>query len=335
MTDAERSSAFLSEFNSQRAAISKQIDEVNSKATVTTQDIQPIAARLQQLSSALTGALAFLPGYDQRLCDQSIKQLEATVNGLRHKVPKPRFAFKKKQPSSVVPPVVEATPALPPPTASSSTSNTNSTSSFRVSDKKGAFISVTDFDSSSKTDNEPRDIILTSLEACIVDLLPREGVVTTDITALYGRGLRKCVILAGPVQGSVRLEDCVNCQIVVGCHQFRMEQCFSTDVYLNVSSLPVIEQSNGVRFAGYPDAIGSHLVQPLSSNSHHDDVKDFSWIKATASPNWSVLRVSDSAGWAKELDYARNAQMQQQEASKLVEDMIARLAGMATTTTTS
>lgn len=81
---------------------------------------------------------------------------------------------------------------------------------------------------SRKVDDEPRDIILTSLEACVIDLLPRERAATTStladltITALYGRGLRQCVIVAGQVQGSVRLEDCVDCRFVLGCHQVRL-----------------------------------------------------------------------------------------------------------------
>lgn len=52
-------------------ALLQQIDELQSKGTLTTQDVQPISARLNQLSSTLTSALAFLPGYDQRLCDQA------------------------------------------------------------------------------------------------------------------------------------------------------------------------------------------------------------------------------------------------------------------------
>jgi len=283
--------------------------------------VQPIASRLHQLSSTLTGAaLAFLPGYDQRLCDQNIKQLEAGVDLLRQKVPKARFAFKKKQSSTVTPSV-----PVPAPSSFNVILSTPETSSFRVSDKKGAYINLNDFRTSmspppsSKLDSEPRDVILASLESCIIDLLPREGTSIT-ITALYGRGLRRCVIMCGLVQGSVRLEDCTDCQIVIGCHQFRMEQCSSTDVYLNVSSLPVIEQSNSLRFTGYPEALALVSSGLSSQPSQHNDVKDFSWIKSTASPNWIVLEDGNFIDWAMELDHARK-----EVSPKLVVDMAARL----------
>lgn len=41
------------------------------------------------------------------------------------------------------------------------------------------------------------------------------------------------------------------------------------------------------------------------SQSHHDDVKDFSWIQATASPNWSPLEASRAVDWVAEVDQAR------------------------------
>ncbi|KAG8877898.1 hypothetical protein FRB97_002932 [Tulasnella sp. 331] len=334
MTDAERSTTFLSNFNAERAAISKQIDELQSKGALTAQGIQPISARLNQLSSTLIGALAFLPGYDQRLCNQNIKQLEVGVDLLRQKLPKSRFAFKKKLSPAAATPVSDSpppsTPALSSSDTRSSTPQTRPTTSFRVSDKKRGYINLDDFETpnsslapaSSKVDNEPRDIILTSLEGCVIDLLPCEGK-PMAITALYGRGLMRCVIMAALVQGSVRLEDCVDCQIVVGCHQFRMEQCISTDVYLNVSSLPVIEQSNSLRFAGYPDGLASRVSLIISNNNLHNDVKDFSWIKATASPNWSTLQAADAIDWVMELDGTRENSFK--KPSEWVVDMTARL----------
>jgi len=49
-------------------------------------------------------------------------------------------------------------------------------------------------------------------------------------------------------------------------------------------------------------------------------VKDFSWIKSTASPNWSVLEDGNFIDWAMELDHARK-----EVSPKLVVDMAARL----------
>lgn len=91
-----------------------------------------------------------------------------------------------------------------------------------MSEKTGVYITMKDIACETPSgipQTDSRDITLSQLEACLVDLLAEEGSVSFDITAIYGRGLRQCVILAGAIKGSVRLEDCVGCVVVVGCHQ--------------------------------------------------------------------------------------------------------------------
>jgi len=264
---------------------------------VTTPDVQTIASRVNALSSTRTGALSFLPAYDQRLCGQTVKDLEAGVDKLRHKVPKTRFAFKKKQ---SVAETVAATAA--PERASVAIAATAEQSglalalpSFEASQKKDAYIKISDLGPASLSSSH--DVTLSDLDACAVDLLDQ------DVTAIYARGLKRCVVVAGLVAGSVRMEDCVDCVVAVGCHQFRMERCRSTDVHLHVTSLPVIEESREVRFAAYPMSLNGSFPNQMS---HHDDVKDFSWIKATPSPNWSRLDTrGDAIDWAVELEAGR------------------------------
>ena len=37
--------------------------------------------------------------------------------------------------------------------------------------------------------------------------------------ALFIRGLKDCIILAGPVAGSVHIQDCSDCVLAIACHQ--------------------------------------------------------------------------------------------------------------------
>jgi hypothetical protein len=44
------------------------------------------------------------------------------------------------------------------------------------------------------------------------------------------------------------------------------------------------------------------VLSLLTQPSNHHDVKDFSWIRPTPSPNWSMLPESNLIGWAKEIN---------------------------------
>lgn len=108
--------------------------------------------------------------------------------------------------------------------------------------------------------------------------------------------------------------------------KFRLERCHSTDIHLSVTSIPVIEESDGLRFAGYPSSVASQLPSPLppqvsyhpsdifgrnptltgTRQSRHAEVKDFSWIRATPSPNWSPVSEQDGlVNWIQELERTR------------------------------
>lgn len=75
-------------------------------------------------------------------------------------------------------------------------------------------------------------------------------------------------------------------------------------VYLSITSSPVIEHCSDIRFTAYPDTLMdnrgesnrvrySPYVAILSTESEQDSkhlsVQDFSHIRTTPSPNWSIL----------------------------------------------
>lgn len=86
--------------------------------------------------------------------------------------------------------------------------------------------------------------------------------------------------------------------------QFRMHDSQKVHVYLSITSSPAIEHCSDIRFTAYPDNLKDHHVElnrvryslhvaTLNSESEQDSkhlsVQDFSHIRATPSPNWSIL----------------------------------------------
>lgn len=57
-----------------------------------------------------------------------------------------------------------------------------------------------------------------------------------------------CVSVTGPAH----ITGVKKSILVINCQQFRMHQCQDVDVYLRVSSRPIIEDCRGIRFAPFP-----------------------------------------------------------------------------------
>ena len=102
-----------------------------------------------------------------------------------------------------------------------------------------------------------------------------------------------------------------------------MEHCKTSNVYLYVPSLPVIEESTNIKFGEYPTRLlqkppGDQVhTQPLATRTNtsltcsipkpnnYQDVKDFSWIRTTPSPNWSIMEDTDKVDWVREINTYR------------------------------
>ncbi|RVX75198.1 hypothetical protein B0A52_00550 [Exophiala mesophila] len=110
------------------------------------------------------------------------------------------------------------------------------------------------------------------------------------------------LLVCGSVTGPAHITGLKKTILVINCQQFRMHQCQDVDVYLRVSSRPIIEDCRGIRFAPFPkfytDLLASSSTSANASNPSElpnlwNQVDDFKWIKADPSPNWSILPSSD------------------------------------------
>lgn len=100
------------------------------------------------------------------------------------------------------------------------------------------------------------DLRLLELTDCLV-LIP------APMRALRVDRLTRCVVLAGPVGGSLLLHDCSHVTLAVASRQVRLHRSTHCDLYLRPSSRPIIEHCSGLRLAPcgleYP-ALQRHLV---------------------------------------------------------------------------
>jgi len=128
---------------------------------------------------------------------------------------------------------------------------------------------------------------LTELDRCIVDMTAPTST-GTPFAGLALKGIKNSLIIAGHVAGPVHITALKNTVVVVAARQVRIHECKNVDVYLHCASHPIIEDCSGMRFAPIPEF---HMLKSDTEapTNQWDQVDDFKWLKAEASPNWSVL----------------------------------------------
>ncbi|KAI0767397.1 tubulin binding cofactor C-domain-containing protein [Fomes fomentarius] len=267
----------------------------------TTQGIEHMALELAKLRKDYTDAIAFLPAYDQRQYDKQLKELEAGLDTLRaSSAPKSKFVFKRKAgkpaTSAPVPAYSAAAPASDPAAASAQAP----TSGLLISGHSHKYLTLV---SLSSPWSSASDLTISDLDHCIVNLVPSDA--NTDapsditFTALHARNLSNTILMLPIITGSALLHDLNNCVIALGSRQFRMHTSSQVDVYIAISSNPIIEHCSAVRFADYPTPLRRTCGTHADTKSNYLSVQDFSHIRATASPNWSALSADDkdAAEW--------------------------------------
>ncbi|RXW16931.1 hypothetical protein EST38_g8923 [Candolleomyces aberdarensis] len=291
------SQTFTTEFQAAR------IDLESRLVAATAADIQELSTRLAKLSKSLSDATPSLPTYDQKLYATQIKNLEKEIEKLRTSAaPKSRFAFKRTAAAPIAavaaPPPIQAispplsTPAEPTPSADGSQASLTGllepppvSNGLELANHSSRYLSYNDLPSKVTPDVSP-DLAISNLTRCIVNLLPPQGS-DLNFSALHIRDLSDCVLLLPFTEGSALIHDIKNCVLVLGCHQFRMHTSTKVDVYLRIDSNPIIETCHGIRFGMYPSRLAPHLLQepPLPPLT----VQDFSHIRASPSPNFSLI----------------------------------------------
>lgn len=96
--------------------------------------------------------------------------------------------------------------------------------------------------SSSIIISHPKDLLLRDLTRCTIHLL-------APLHFLRLENLIDCKLLCGPVVGPVYLEQCQGCTLYLASRQLRIHCTYDTTLYVHVTSGPVIEDCDGLKFA--------------------------------------------------------------------------------------
>ncbi|SJL10360.1 uncharacterized protein ARMOST_13746 [Armillaria ostoyae] len=267
------SQQFSSGFLKDRTDLQNRISASKQASSISNETVAELSTQFTKLTKDLADAVGSLPAYDQKGYENQLKSIEAELEELR-KASKPvsRFSFKKRQAASRPLPAaaVTAEPISQEPSSSQA-------SILNFSSRTNELLTV------NLSDVSARDVTLSDLANCVVNLITPSKL---TISAVHAQNLRNVVLLLPMIQSSIMLHDLDNCAVVVGCHQFRMHTSRNVDVYLSIPSHPVIENCSGIRFAGYPSVLQREIQV---AESRHASVQDFSHIKATPSPNWTLL----------------------------------------------
>ncbi|EMD36984.1 hypothetical protein CERSUDRAFT_155385 [Gelatoporia subvermispora B] len=296
-TNQKLTQDFYTHFQTSRSELNARLETLQTSVT-DPEALKQIAHDVAKLRKELTDAIGFLPAYDQRQCDLKLKEVEALLEKLRASAaPKPKFSFKRKAnptPSSPSPSDNRATQAIPPAVAPSTQTGTSQTNSLILTGQTHRYLTLSSLPVLQSS--ESSDLAISEISHCIINLTPLAGdaqeasaAPPSYFTALHARNITDSILILPHINGSALLHDLTRCIIVLGCHQFRMHTSSDVDVYLSVLSNPIIEHCKGIRFAHYPSLLYPS-GQPMSTESKHAAVQDFSHIRATPSPNWSVLQ---------------------------------------------
>ncbi|CAB4409003.1 unnamed protein product [Rhizophagus irregularis] len=298
---------FWQEFQEERKDIQKSINSLSTKPkSLITKLCEEILVRINLLEKKATDAMIYLPSYDQR---QSILQIRALVEELNTKkaeiAPKSKFSFKSRKPNATngsgervnetenKQNIIKATLST---TTTSTISKTISNENFQMitlNNKQNFYLTVDSYLSPpSSTDDSTKtmDFHLSSLQNCFINLVSKNVI----IGAIHIKGLKNCVLLAGPVYSSILIHDCENCVFVVACHQFRMHTSKQMNIYLHVTSHPIIEDCDKIKFAPYTLSIPGldkmfEAAKLDQKTNKYDTVEDFNWLRQQASPHWDLL----------------------------------------------
>ncbi|EJU01304.1 hypothetical protein DACRYDRAFT_116494 [Dacryopinax primogenitus] len=279
---------FVAQFKERRSNIESLAE--SGKGTPGEYESQVTALRAE-----LTASMDLLTGYNQRQLDTQLKALEQKVREAKASAkPQGKFSFKRMKP--VAKPVVASSSSSTsaPATSSLVPSTSSGHTIFSLSNSCITFASL---------NSEPgADLLLSSLDHCLVNLIPASADLpppTPVLGSIHARALRHTVLLLPVIPGSVFLEGCTECLVVVGCHQLRIHASENTTVLLQVNSVPIIEHCRGISVGEYPAVLRALVLQDSGTtfDSKHAEMQDFNWLQGGQSPNWNRISAESATSW--------------------------------------
>jgi len=249
--------------------------------------LDSLASDLRDMEADLARASYFLPAYDQRALAATYKDLSKQLDAARSQLcPRKKFSFGSQRVARAK--AAAAVQAVPVGSKQDS-ENARDEGMPSVTDGRGVQGARGETVVVDLRRLPHGDYTLADLEDCEVFLLG-------SMSALRCHKLARCRLYAGPVAGSAFVDLVSGCDLHIAAHQVRIHAAENSDLYLAVRSNPIIEHSTGIRVApyGFPPMVEAVAAAGLGRNDtavegKWREVNDFGWLRATPSPNWSVL----------------------------------------------
>jgi len=250
------------------------------------------AVVLQNMRHLLSEATVFLPLYEIRNAQQMIDYLEQQQKHAKDSLlPRKKFTFSKSarehlQSREIKPGTL---PQLLPNLGNLDTTPIASSSKFENQISNTLYILP-----ENEKIAEINDFSLSSLSKCTVYMLQK-------LDALRITQLSDCIVVCGPVNGSIFIENCSNCTFALVSQQIRLHTTHHCSLYIHSRSHPIIEDCNSLHFAPYQGYIKwgryctlfNKLFDEYSFNNDQncwENVDDFNWQKVGQhSPNWQIM----------------------------------------------
>lgn len=245
-----------------------------------------ITKELNTIKKFMNDSLIFIRGYDVRVCNQRIQDLEVKIHTTEDTLlPKKKFGFKNKKTTKIAHDTVDGAHVETP-------INFDDFFGFKNINEQNL-----------KLDNlEKKDVTLTNLNNCVIQL-------PGSPSTLHMSALKNCKIFCGPVSTSIFAENCNDCTFIFACQQLRLHSSVNCIIYLHVTSKAIIEDCKCIKVAPYnylyPDIDGDFIKSGLDrSVNNWCKLDDFNWLVADKhSPNWSVLDENDKiCDWSNVLE---------------------------------
>ncbi|BGO88937.1 hypothetical protein NBRC10512_005691 [Rhodotorula toruloides] len=256
-----------------------------------------LSPRLQRLSEQLTASAVEIPNSELRRCERELKAAQDALSS--QAAPKSKFSFKRSvaAPRSAIPAPPAATP--PPPASSIATASKSSSippTPLTITSRSDSYLSSADLPASPAS-SAAEALALTSLSRCYVNLTstPASSILSDRFSALYLSDIVDSVVVLPLISGgSVMVQNCQRCVLVLGGHQFRVHDSTNCLVLLAAGSSPIIERCKGLVFGSHPRS----LPNPSSASTASFAVQDFDDPFATPqrpSPNWRRAKSAEEA----------------------------------------
>ncbi|KAI0317982.1 tubulin binding cofactor C-domain-containing protein [Amylostereum chailletii] len=288
---------FYAQFQSSRTALVARIEL--SKSRNQTNDIPDLSVEVAKLRKSLVDGTSLLPAYDRKQCETQMTMLEGMLEEFRSSsTTKLKFAFKRKTQKPAAQSDNPQTQTLGSQartsTELSSAPPTSDPSMFRtLSSHSHKYLKLTSLPPPPPSEAGPSqtDLTIADMRSCIIDLCSSSTSSNSNepffFTALHIRDITDSVLVLPPVRGSVLLHNITRSVVA-----FRMHTSTGVQIFVSIPSNPIIEHCSEIAFAPYPPFLSStvlKLADNLSPISKHTSVQDFSHIRPTPSPNWSIL----------------------------------------------